>query len=114
MDNKKLLTIGSAYALVVLIWSTTPLTIKWSGQGVNFLFGVTARMTIGTLLAALLTIWQYGALSYDKKALQVYLSVGLAIFFSESVIISSHCAIHPAMRGMANITGNMSVGMLNA
>lgn len=82
MDNKKLLTIGSAYALVVLIWSTTPLTIKWSGQGVDYLFGITSRMTIGSLLAMLLVIWQYGALSYDKKALQVYFAVGLAIFFS--------------------------------
>ncbi|MBI3188518.1 MAG: DMT family transporter, partial [Gammaproteobacteria bacterium] len=80
MDNKKLLTIGMAYALVVLIWSTTPLTIKWSGQGVHYLFGVTARMTIGAVLATLLALWQYRALPRDRKAIQVYVTVGLAIY----------------------------------
>ena len=82
MSNKKRVIIGSAYALVVLIWSTTPLTIKWSGQGIDYLFGITSRMTIGSLLAMLLVIWQYGARSYNKKAVQVYFAVGLAIFFS--------------------------------
>lgn len=79
MNNKRLLTIGSAYVLVVLIWSTTPLTIKWSGQGVNYLFGITARMTIGTLLALLLAIWQYGVLPRDSKSMQVYFAAGMAI-----------------------------------
>lgn len=82
MDNKKLLTIGMAYAMVVLIWSTTPLTIKWSGQGVNYMFGITARMTIGTVLAVLLTLWQYRGLPCDRKAMQVYVAVGLAIYGS--------------------------------
>jgi drug/metabolite transporter (DMT)-like permease len=80
MHNKKLVTIGIAYALVVLIWSTTPLTIKWSGQGVHYLFGITARMTIGTILAVLLTIWQYRRFPRDCKSMQVYVTVGLAIY----------------------------------
>lgn len=82
MDNKKKLIIGSAFALVVLIWSTTPLTIKWSGEGIHYLFGITARMTIGTLLAVLLAIWQYRVLPRDRKSLQVYFSAGFAIFGS--------------------------------
>lgn len=80
MENKRLSMIAAAYVLVVLIWSTTPLTIKWSGQDVSYLFGITARMTIGSVLALLLTIWQYGALPRDKKSLQVYFAVGMAIF----------------------------------
>lgn len=82
MNNKKLLTIGLAYVLVVLIWSTTPLTIKWSGQGVHYLFGITARMTIGSILALLLAIWQCGTLPRDHKSLQVYFAAGFAIFGS--------------------------------
>lgn len=80
MDNRKRVTIGLAYVLVVLIWSTTPLTIKWSGQGVHYLFGITARMSIGALLAVMLTLWQYRRLPRDSKAIQVYLTVGLAIY----------------------------------
>lgn len=82
MENKKALVIVLAYIVVVLIWSTTPLTIKWSGEGVHYMFGITARMTIGTVLALALALWQYGALKQNKKALQVYFAVGLAIYAS--------------------------------
>lgn len=80
MDNKKRVTIAIAYILVVLIWATTPLTIKWSGQGVHYLFGITARMSIGTLLAVLLVIWHYRGFPLYGKALQVYVTVGFAIY----------------------------------
>ena len=82
MESKKTLMIVLAYLLVVVIWSTTPLTIMWSGHGVNFLFGITARMTIGALLALLLVAWRYGRLPCDKKSMLVYASVGFAIFAS--------------------------------
>jgi hypothetical protein len=36
--------IAIAYITVVLLWATTPLAIKWSGEGPGFLFGVTGRM----------------------------------------------------------------------
>ena len=39
-----------AYIGVILIWSTTPLAIKWSGDGVGFLFGITSRMILGMLV----------------------------------------------------------------
>ncbi len=42
-----LMRIRLTYLTVVLLWTTTPLAIKWSGEGPGFLFGVTARMTIG-------------------------------------------------------------------
>ncbi|MGZ8928379.1 MAG: EamA family transporter, partial [Methylobacter sp.] len=38
-----------AYISVILLWSTTPLAIKWSGEGSGYLFGVTGRMVIGTV-----------------------------------------------------------------
>ena len=33
-----------------LIWSTTPLAVKWSGEGPGFLLGVLARMGLATFL----------------------------------------------------------------
>ena len=80
MENRKALVIVLAYITVVLIWATTPLTIKWSGEGVHYMFGIAARMTIGTALALLLVTWQHGKLNRDRKALQAYLTVGLAIY----------------------------------
>ena len=39
----------AAFFSVILLWSTTPLAIKWSGEGPGFLFGVTGRMVIGLI-----------------------------------------------------------------
>ena len=38
------LKVLSAYLSVVLVWSTTPLAIKWSNSSLNFMAAVTARM----------------------------------------------------------------------
>lgn len=48
------MSVPAAYLGVVLIWGTTPLAIKWSGEGVGYLFGVTGRMVIGVVLALVL------------------------------------------------------------
>lgn len=48
------MSVPAAYLGVILIWSTTPLTIKWSGEGVGFLFGVTGRMALGAALCVAL------------------------------------------------------------
>ena len=80
MERKKLLIILLVYVLVVLIWSTTPLAIKWSSEGVGFLSGLTARMSIGALLSLVLVIIIYKKLRLDARAIHVYLASGLAIF----------------------------------
>lgn len=70
------------YISVILLWATTPLAIKWSGEGPGFLFGVTARMTIGTvsLLFALALMRQ--RLGWHRKARLTYLAVALQIYGS--------------------------------
>ena len=69
-----------AYVLVVMIWSTTPITIQWSSQGVDFLFGITARMTIGTMLAVALCLWRYKKLPLHVTAIYVYSVSAMAVF----------------------------------
>jgi drug/metabolite transporter (DMT)-like permease len=44
------MSVPAAYLGVVLIWSTTPLAVKWSGEGPGFLFGALGRMGLATLL----------------------------------------------------------------
>jgi hypothetical protein len=48
--------IALAYLSVILLWATTPLAIKWSIESAGFLFGVTARMAIGTLCVLLVLL----------------------------------------------------------
>ncbi|RLA21115.1 MAG: EamA family transporter [Gammaproteobacteria bacterium] len=70
----------SAYFAVILIWATTPLTVKWGGEGVGFLFGVLLRMLIGTACVAGLLILLRKSLPYHMAALKTY-AAGVAGVF---------------------------------
>ncbi|MCU0735061.1 MAG: DMT family transporter [Methylotetracoccus sp.] len=72
--------IAAAYTAVVVLWGTTPLAIKWSGEGPGFLFGVTGRMAIGTLcVLALLPLTRHN-LPMHRKAVLSYLAGAVQIF----------------------------------
>jgi len=74
------MSIPAAYIVIVLIWSTTPLTVKWSGEGVGFLFGVTGRMVIGTVLSLLVMRLAGIGLPLHKRAHVTYVTSALGIF----------------------------------
>nr|WP_305888637.1 DMT family transporter [Methylomonas sp. SURF-2] len=67
---------------VVIIWSTTPLAIKWSSVDVSYVFGVTARMCIGAACLFLLMLLARQPLRLHRKALQTYLAVALQLYLS--------------------------------
>lgn len=74
------MSIPAAYLTVILIWSTTPLAIKWSAQGGSFSFAVAWRMTIGLVVAGLvIAIWRVG-LPLHRRARMSYLVGGLSLF----------------------------------
>ncbi len=76
------MSIPAAYIGVVLIWGTTPLAIKWSGEGVGYLFGVTGRMVIGLALAVLVLRLLGVRLHWHRRARQTYLVAGLGIYLA--------------------------------
>jgi drug/metabolite transporter (DMT)-like permease len=78
--HRLLIRLIIAYIGVVLIWATTPLAIKWSGEGPGFLFGVAARMTIGffCLFFVLLIAWR--RLPWNRKARLTYLAIAVQIY----------------------------------
>jgi len=75
-----------AYISIVLLWATTPLAIKWSGEGPGFLFGVTGRMAIGTLCILLMLSLSGQRLAWHRKALLTYLAVAVQIYGSMLVV----------------------------
>lgn len=76
------MSLPAAFVSVVLIWSTTPLAIKWSSLGVGFSFAVFARMAIGVLLCiALLALFRI-RFPLHRKALQAYVAGGLSMFLA--------------------------------
>lgn len=72
--------IALAYFGVVLIWSTTPLAIKWSAEDVSYVFGVTARMSLGAVCLFLLMLIRRQPLRISKPAGLTYLAVALQLY----------------------------------
>lgn len=74
------MSVPAAYLGVVLIWSTTPLAVKWSGEGPGFLFGALGRMGLATLLClATIAIWRV-EFPWHPKARRAYLSGALGAY----------------------------------
>jgi len=69
-----------AFVAVVLIWSTTPLAIKWSALGAGFGFAVFARMAIGVVLCALLLTALRIRMPWHRSARLTYAVGGLSVF----------------------------------
>lgn len=65
---------------VVLIWSTTPLAIKWSGEEVGPFFGIMSRMIIALLVCFVLHAMSRHALPIDKYAWRNYLAAGFGLY----------------------------------
>lgn len=80
------MTTRLAYIGVILIWATTPLAIQWSGEGVGFRFGVTARMLIGIIATLLVLVIMKADLPRNRKAIKTYLAGGLGIFSAMSCV----------------------------
>ena len=86
MKTNSTLLIIIAYSLIIIIWSTTPLTIKWSSQDLHFISGVALRMFIGVSLAVLLSLLWYRSIPMHKQARQVYLASAISIFGSMMMV----------------------------
>jgi drug/metabolite transporter (DMT)-like permease len=71
--------VPSAYLAVIVIWSTTPLAIKWSGEGVGFLFGALSRMLLGLLCVLLLCLARRQFLRLDRRAWLAYGAAAVGI-----------------------------------
>ena len=77
---KKNMSVPAAYIGVIIIWSTTPLAIKWSGEEVGFLFGVASRMLIGAAVCSLIMMLLARKLPWHREARQTYLAAGLGLY----------------------------------
>jgi drug/metabolite transporter (DMT)-like permease len=73
-----------AFIVVIMIWATTPLAIKWSSMGAGFLFAVAARMAIGAFVCMLILMARRSRIRHDRPARKVYLVAGLGIWSSMS------------------------------
>lgn len=80
------MSVPAAYIIVILVWSTTPLGIQWSGAGIGFEFGVALRMIIGLFALMFVARYQKLPMPWDKVARRVYLVSGLSLFLAMSFV----------------------------
>lgn len=75
-----MMSLPAAFVSVILIWSTTPLAIKWSAADMGSGFAVLSRMLAGTLLCVIaLAVWRV-RLPLHRRAVQAYVASGLSMF----------------------------------
>ncbi|MBD9356256.1 DMT family transporter [Methylomonas sp. EbA] len=66
----------------MLVWTTTPLAIKWSSIGVSFVFGAMARMSTGLACLLLLLLLLRRRIPLNRRALMTYLAVAIQLYGS--------------------------------
>ena len=76
------MSVPAAYIGVILIWSTTPLAIQWSGEGGGYLFGITSRMILGVMVGLMVAGLFSIRLPWHAVARRTYLAAGLGVFFA--------------------------------
>lgn len=76
------MAIKLAFLGVIIIWSTTPLAIKWSNGDMGFLFGVTVRMILACVVAGFLVVVLRHHFSLSKRSLNAYLASGVGIYLA--------------------------------
>ena len=76
------MSVPLSYITVILIWTTTPLAIKWSSEGTGFVFAVSSRMLLGAVLAMLLALVMRLDIPWHKSAIKTYLFSGFGITVS--------------------------------
>jgi drug/metabolite transporter (DMT)-like permease len=80
------MSVPISYLTVIIIWSTTPLAIQWSGHDAGYQFGVAARMVIGLVALLMLLRLMNIRFPWHPKARRIYLISGLSLFTAMSFV----------------------------
>ena len=73
------MSVRIAYLGVIIIWSTTPLAIKWSGE-TGVLLGVTGRMVLGAALCLVIIALMRIKFPWHKHARRSYFAASISIY----------------------------------
>lgn len=99
------MSLPAAFATVIVIWSTTPLAIKWSAMGAGFSFAVFARMTISVLLCAALLVVLRIRLPLHRRALHSYVATGTSMW---GTMVLSYWSSQYISSGMISVLFGLS------
>lgn len=74
------MSVPAAFLGIIIIWSTTPLGVKWSGEGLGFLFGLTAHMLLGVAVCLIIMAVLREKLPWHRAARRTYVIAGLGLY----------------------------------
>lgn len=105
------MSVPAAYLGMVLIWTTTPLAIKWSSEGIGPWLGVSARMQLGVFVCLVLVALMSRRMRWYAAARNTYMAAGLGIWgamssvywgaqFIPSGMVSVVFGLAPVMTGL--------------
>lgn len=110
------MTIPVAYLGLILIWSTTPVSIQWSTEGVDFTFAVFARMFIGMFASIILLLASGTRFPWHARARLAYLVGGLGLFSSMALTYWAaryvHSGLISVMFGLAPLMASLLATLL--
>jgi len=86
--SKDHIYIALAFLLVLVIWSTTPLAIRWSSEGAPAT-SVSLRMLIGTAFCFCFLLLSRQAIPLHRAAYALYLVGGLSMFLAMSMFYAA-------------------------
>lgn len=106
-----------AYFGVVCVWSTTPLGIQWSSEGVGFFVSVSARMCLAAMLVLPLAMLLDKRLPMSRSSVLSYASGSIGIFLA---MMSTYWANQFVPSGLVSVlfgltplfTGFLAFGLL--
>ena len=82
------LAIPLSFAIVLMIWTSTPLAIKWSSVDAPMTSAL-LRMLIGVTLCGSVVIFMTSKFRFDSAARKVYLVGGISIFLCMSLFYAA-------------------------
>lgn len=74
------MSVPAAYLAVILVWSTTPLGVQWSSQGLSPITGAFSRMFLATLLGWAAVLLMKVAVPWHRQAFKVYAVSNIGLF----------------------------------
>lgn len=102
-----------AYLVVLLIWSTTALGIRWSVDGFGFLPAVALRMLLTLPLAWLACRWFGVMLPQTRAARWTYVAGGLSLFGAMLLTYLGAARINSGVIAVLYGTGPLLTGLLS-
>lgn len=99
------MSVPAAYLAVIIVWSTTPLGVQWSSQGLSPLAGAASRMclaaAIGWVVVRLLKV----SVPWHRQALKTYAVSNIGLFLG---LMSLYLAATRLPSGMISVVFALS------